>query len=142
MNKAASSVNIIHALVKSASNSNVFLVNGVKLEGKIVMLSKNLLALERDGTKQAIYRHALSTVAPMTMLDRDVLADANPVKEHSDAELLASVVHLGSHIKAYMLNGICLQGAFLAEDDDMLLMSTKDSCQGVMKKAISTVAAN
>ena len=44
----------------------VFLVNGVKLQGIITWFDNFCLLLRRDGHSQLVYKHAISTVMPVT----------------------------------------------------------------------------
>ena len=42
-----------------------FLVNGVMLQGSIAAYDLFSLLLERDGTMQLVYKHAVSTIQPL-----------------------------------------------------------------------------
>jgi len=44
----------------------VFLVNGVKLQGIITWFDDFCVLLRRDGHSQLVYKHAISTVMPVT----------------------------------------------------------------------------
>lgn len=46
----------------------VFLVNGVKLQGVITRFDAHTLLLRRDGHVQLVYKHAVSTIMPVTAL--------------------------------------------------------------------------
>ncbi len=43
----------------------VFLVNGVKLQGKITWFDNFSMLLRRDDYAQLVYKHAISTVMPI-----------------------------------------------------------------------------
>lgn len=45
-----------------------FLVNGVKLQGKIATFDNFSVLLRRDQQKQLIYKHAISTVMPQELM--------------------------------------------------------------------------
>ena len=47
----------------------VFLVNGVKLQGIITWFDETSLLLRRDGHTQLIYKHAVSTIMPVTAVN-------------------------------------------------------------------------
>lgn len=47
----------------------VFLVNGVKLQGLITYFDEQSLLLRRDGHTQLIYKHAVSTIMPGTVVE-------------------------------------------------------------------------
>ena len=44
----------------------VFLVNGVKLQGIITWFDNFCILLRRDGHSQLVYKHAISTVMPVS----------------------------------------------------------------------------
>ena len=46
----------------------VFLINGVKLQGVINSFDNFCLSLRRDGHVQLVYKHAVSTVMPATIV--------------------------------------------------------------------------
>jgi host factor-I protein len=67
---------------KSKSPVTVFLVNGVKLQGIITWFDNFCVLLRRDGHSQLVYKHAISTVMPVSPIslydekDEDESADA------------------------------------------------------------------
>lgn len=52
----------------------MFLVNGVMLQGQIAAFDLFCMLLQRDGTSQLVYKHAVSTIQPARALN---LADEN-----------------------------------------------------------------
>jgi host factor-I protein len=46
----------------------IFLINGVKLQGVIASFDNFCLLLRRDGHVQLVYKHAVSTVMPATVI--------------------------------------------------------------------------
>ena len=44
----------------------VFLINGVKLQGVITWFDNFCILLRRDGQSQLVYKHAISTVMPVS----------------------------------------------------------------------------
>ena len=46
----------------------VFLVNGFQMRGTVAGFDNFTLVLESDGKQQLIYKHAISTIAPMKRL--------------------------------------------------------------------------
>lgn len=50
----------------------VFLVNGVKLQGLITWFDSFSLLLRRDGHTQLIYKHAVSTIMPSSVVDVEI----------------------------------------------------------------------
>ena len=51
---------------KQKTPVTVFLVNGVKLQGIITWFDNFCILLRRDGHSQLVYKHAISTVMPVT----------------------------------------------------------------------------
>ena len=51
---------------KNKAPVTVFLVNGVKLQGIITWFDNFCVLLRRDGHSQLVYKHALSTIMPVT----------------------------------------------------------------------------
>ncbi|MBU2654296.1 RNA chaperone Hfq [Acidomonas methanolica] len=44
----------------------IFLVNGVKLQGVVPAFDGEVLVLRRDGHAQLVYKHAISTIMPLS----------------------------------------------------------------------------
>ena len=63
----------------------VFLVNGVKLQGIITWFDNFCLLLRRDGHSQLVYKHAISTVMPVTLVSLYDEDDDEGVIEEVDA---------------------------------------------------------
>jgi host factor-I protein len=51
---------------KQKISVTVFLVNGVKLQGIVTWFDNFSVLLRRDGHTQLVYKHAISTVMPLT----------------------------------------------------------------------------
>jgi len=51
---------------KNKAPVTVFLVNGVKLQGIITWFDNFCVLLRRDGHSQLVYKHAISTVMPVS----------------------------------------------------------------------------
>ena len=65
---------------KQKTPVTVFLVNGVKLQGIITWFDNFCILLRRDGHSQLVYKHALSTVMPVTpisLYDDEYIDDEN-----------------------------------------------------------------
>ena len=55
----------------------IFLVNGVKLQGIITWFDNYSILLKRDGHVQLIYKHAVSTIMPVSPVSlQDLTGDA------------------------------------------------------------------
>lgn len=68
----------LYAMSDRKEAVTAFLVNGVMLQGAIVAYDLFSLLLERDGTTQLVYKHAVSTVQPAALVN---LADYNQGKD-------------------------------------------------------------
>jgi host factor-I protein len=55
----------------------VFLMNGVKLQGVITWFDNYSVLLKRDGHIQLIYKHAISTIMPSSVLDLSDFPDVD-----------------------------------------------------------------
>ena len=51
---------------KHKTSVTVFLVNGVKLQGVVTWFDSFSVLLRRDGQSQLVYKHAISTIMPMS----------------------------------------------------------------------------
>ena len=46
----------------------VFLLNGVKLQGQVIESDENTFLLKRENMTQLVFKHAVSTIMPVTPL--------------------------------------------------------------------------
>ena len=53
----------------------VFLMNGVKLQGIITWFDNYSMLLKRDGHIQLVYKHAISTIMPVNLIDLSAFSD-------------------------------------------------------------------
>ena len=60
---------------KSHSAVTVFLVNGVKLQGIVTWFDNFSILLKRDQHVQLVYKHAISTIMPVTPVHLQELQD-------------------------------------------------------------------
>ena len=66
---------------KNKTSVTVFLINGVKLQGMISSFDNFSMLLRRDGHVQLVYKHAISTVMPATVIQ---LFDPSKDEENAD----------------------------------------------------------
>jgi host factor-I protein len=59
----------LSSLRKEAVQVTMFLVNGVMLQGRVAAYDLFCMMLERDGYVQLAYKHAVSTIQPVTPVD-------------------------------------------------------------------------
>ena len=76
----------LNHLRKNKSPVTVFLVNGVKLQGIVTWFDNFCILLRRDGHSQLVYKHAISTVMPVTpvqLWDDEDSEVGSPVDENA-----------------------------------------------------------
>ena len=56
----------LNSVRKSKTPLTIFLVNGVKLQGVVSWFDNFCVLLRRDGQSQLVYKHAISTIMPVT----------------------------------------------------------------------------
>lgn len=56
-------------LLKNKTPVTVFLMNGIRLQGFIDWYDKFSVVLSRDRHSQLVFKHTISTIAPMTQVD-------------------------------------------------------------------------
>ncbi len=71
---------------KSKSPVTVFLVNGVKLQGIITWFDNFCVLLRRDGHSQLVYKHAISTVMPVSPISLYDEKDEDEPAEPAEAD--------------------------------------------------------
>ena len=65
------------AVQKSRDPVTMFLVNGVMLQGEIAAFDLFCMLLEREGYVQLAYKHAVSTIQPVTPVDLQAYDEAD-----------------------------------------------------------------
>ncbi|MFD1766235.1 RNA chaperone Hfq [Sphingorhabdus buctiana] len=71
----------LFAMLDKQEPVTTFLVNGVMLQGSIAAYDLFSLLLERDGTMQLVYKHAVSTIQPLRTVN---LAEYNKDADGGD----------------------------------------------------------
>ena len=56
----------LNSIRKQKVSVTVFLINGVKLQGIVTWFDNFSILLRRDSHAQLVYKHAVSTIMPMT----------------------------------------------------------------------------
>ena len=70
----------LNHLRKQHVSVTVFLINGVKLQGIIAWFDNYSILLKRDGHVQLIYKHAVSTIMPATLIDMQEIEQDDTVQ--------------------------------------------------------------
>ena len=71
----------LNHLRKNKTPVTIFLVNGVKLQGIVTWFDNFSVLLRRDGHSQLVYKHAISTIMPVTPVQ---LFDGDKADEQAD----------------------------------------------------------
>ena len=64
----------LDSLYKQQISVAIFLVNGIKLQGKIIAFDAGVLIL-KGVTKQVVFKHAIASIVPTVDIDLGVLLD-------------------------------------------------------------------
>jgi host factor-I protein len=64
------------SILEERAQVTMFLVNGVMLQGRVAAYDLFCMLLEREGYVQLAYKHAVSTIQPMTPVDLQAHEDA------------------------------------------------------------------
>mgnify|MGYP003388702007 CR=1 FL=1 len=67
----------LSSILSEGVQVTMFLVNGVMLQGRIAAYDLFCMMLERDGYVQLAYKHAVSTIQPVTPVDLQAHEDAD-----------------------------------------------------------------
>lgn len=75
---------------KNKTPVTIFLVNGVKLQGIVTWFDNFSVLLRRDNHSQLVYKHAISTVMPVTPVqlwdgEEDAPSEAAEAEANADA---------------------------------------------------------
>ena len=133
----------LNAVRRAKSPVTIFLVKGVKLQGIITWFDSFSLLLRRDGSSQLVYKHAISTIMPMSA-PTDFSAPQPPERGEgargSLQDLFLSAANRDHEaMTVFLVNGVMLNGAVAAFDQFSLLLERGTQVQLVYKHAISTL---
>jgi host factor-I protein len=130
----------LNAVRRSKSPVTIFLMKGVKLQGVITWFDAFSMLLRRDGGAQLIYKHAISTIMPMTAPE----ALPQPVPPEGKKLALQDAFLAAAHrqkepMTIFLVNGVMLQGAVDGFDQFSILLERAGQVQLVYKHAVSTL---
>ena len=118
----------------------LFLMKGVKLQGAITWFDAFSLLLRRDGVSHLVYKHAISTIMPLTMPPLDPPGEAASAKRTTLQDLFLEAAERAEEpMTVFLVNGVMLQGAVSAHDQFVMLLERAGQTQLVYKHAISTL---
>lgn len=61
----------LETLIRENCGVTVFLMNGFQMRGTIAGLDQDAILVWSDGKQNMIYKHAISTISPMTPIQLD-----------------------------------------------------------------------
>ena len=118
----------------------LFLMKGVKLQGTITWFDAFSLLLRRDGVSQLVYKHAISTIMPLTMPALDAPVEHASAKRTTLQDLFLEAAERAEEpMTVFLVNGVMLQGAVSAHDQFVMLLERTGQTQLVYKHAVSTM---
>jgi host factor-I protein len=131
----------LNSVRRAKAPALVFLVKGVKLQGVITWFDAFSLLLRRDSASQLVYKHAISTIMPQrapAVLTFGLEKQAAGRAMLQDV-FLAAAAREKAPMTLFLVNGVMLQGHFLAFDQFSVVLERDGQLQLVYKHAISTL---
>ena len=132
----------LNALRRAKAPVTIFLVKGVKLQGVITWFDSFSMLLRREGTSQLVYKHAISTIMPLSV-PAGFAAPESGSGEGARSSLqdvfLSAANRDSAAMTVFLVNGVMLNGAVAAFDQFSLLLERGTQAQLVYKHAISTL---
>ena len=58
--------NYINDMINNMTNVRVYTINGYQLRGRIMDQSSDVLIIKADKVEKLVYKHAISTIEPVT----------------------------------------------------------------------------
>ena len=133
----------LNALRRAKSPVTIFLVKGVKLQGVITWFDSFSMLLRREGTSQLVYKHAISTIMPLSappgFSPPAAAASGEGAKASLQDVFLSAANRDSAAMTVFLVNGVMLNGAVAAFDQFSLLLERGTQVQLVYKHAISTL---
>jgi host factor-I protein len=130
----------LNALRRSKTPVTVFLVKGVKLQGVITWFDAFSILLRREGAPQLIYKHAVSTIQPLSMPDGLSGLRVSASEKPGLQDIFLGAAHRQSEpMTMFLVNGVMLQGQVAGFDAFAILLERGGQVQLVYKHAVSTL---
>ncbi|MCL2204426.1 MAG: RNA chaperone Hfq [Defluviitaleaceae bacterium] len=83
---------LLSAVRKENMPVTIFLTNGFQIRGQIKAFDAYVIIVEADGKQQMVYKHAISTIAPLKavlklqVVDRIAVTEANTPETAAEGE--------------------------------------------------------
>jgi len=133
----------LNAVRRAKSPVTIFLVKGVKLQGVITWFDSFSMLLRRDGTSQLVYKHAISTIMPLSppvgFVAPNTAGSGAGMRSSLQDVFLSAANRDSAAMTVFLINGVMLNGAVAAFDQFSLLLERGGQVQLVYKHAISTL---
>jgi host factor-I protein len=130
----------LNSVRRSKTPVTIFLVKGVKLQGIITWFDAFSMLLRRDGTPQLLYKHAISTIMPMTAPDGLPQPAATDAKKLALQDVFLTAAHRQQEtMTIFLVNGVMLQGIVAGFDQFSILLERGGQLQMIYKHAVSTL---
>jgi host factor-I protein len=131
----------LNLLRKNKIPVTMFLVKGVKLQGIVTWFDNFSILLRRDGQAQLVYKHAISTIMPVTPIDAEQFSNrtGNRKQRLLQDVFLSRVSDAGVQVTMFLVNGVMLQGRIAAYDLFCMMLERDGAVQLAYKHAVSTI---
>ncbi|MFM7378507.1 MAG: RNA chaperone Hfq [Erythrobacter sp.] len=131
----------LNLLRKNKVPVTMFLVKGVKLQGIVTWFDNFSILLRRDGQSQLVYKHAISTIMPGTVLDPAQFGGQGGGRKQKMLQdiFLSRVADAEVQVTMFLVNGVMLQGRIAAYDLFCMLLERDGAVQLAYKHAVSTI---
>jgi host factor-I protein len=133
----------LNAVRRAKSPVTIFLVKGVKLQGVITWFDPFSMLLRREGTSQLVYKHAVSTIMPLSppsgFTAPEIGRGGEGTRSSLQDQFLTAANRDHAAMTVFLVNGVMLSGTVAAFDQFSLLLERGAQVQLVYKHAISTL---
>jgi host factor-I protein len=130
----------LNAVRKDKTPVTIFLMKGVKLQGVITWFDAFSMLLRRDGTPQLLYKHAISTIAPVNSPTGLVGPAALDERKATLQDIFLNAAHRQHEpMTLFLINGVMLQGLLAGYDQFSVVLERSGQVQLVYKHAVSTL---
>ena len=130
----------LNSVRRTKTPVTIFLMKGVKLQGIITWFDAFSMLLRREGGAQLLYKHAISTIMPISVpegLPEPKLAEGKKVALQD--VFLAAAHRQQESMTIFLVNGVMLQGVVRGFDQFSILLERGGQVQIVYKHAVSTL---
>ena len=130
----------LNSVRRSKTPVTIFLMKGVKLQGIITWFDAFSMLLRRDGTPQLLYKHAISTIMPITAPDGLPQPASTDAKKLALQDVFLAAAHRQQEtMTIFLVNGVMLQGIVAGFDQFSILLERGGQLQMIYKHAVSTL---